>query len=567
MKKIGKILLVFMMIFSAISLQKNVYAYNEPLRFELLPLVQDTDVSSISNYSSVYSEDEARNIIGQRLKKAYLNGDSEISIEDLNLSKDKRKFISCLGYYFPFLSNGAELDKVAYRNNILTKLYITNTMTIDETKKYFDAVDQEVSSIISLISPSMDDVMKALTIHDYFANYCKYQIDGFDDDSFRSGGIIYRKEGVCQAYAYAYQYILNQFGIECYIVSSDSMNHAWNIVEINRRYYHVDVTWDDPVLDEFGRVGHQYFLLSDEEIKNKNHHDWDRTDLKCDDKKYDVYYWNNVTSPIVYDGENIFFARDDGIYRRNSKTQNETLIKKSDRWKVLGSTNGYWGGNFSGLFMKNHKLYYNSSTQIRCMDENGENDKEIYTPDTSEGYVYGIRYNNNYIEYAIQKEPLVEEQVLFRVAMPVDITQITLPSHLELGVGFAKKLDYSILPVDYTEKVTWSSDNPEIVEVDQEGNIQCKSLGNAIITVTSESGLSSQCQIQVIDKLKGLGDVNEDGKVDFLDAITVLRYDAEIIQLTDDQMRVAEVNKDGKVDFLDAIMILRYDAEIIDRFN
>ena len=64
-----------------------------------------------------------------------------------------------------------------------------------------------------------------------------------------------------------------------------------------------------------------------------------------------------------------------------------------------------------------------------------------------------------------------------------------------------------------------------------------------------------------------MGDVNEDGKVDFLDAIMVLRYDAEIIQLTDNQMRAAEVNKDGKVDFLDAIMILRYDAEIIDSFN
>ena len=64
-----------------------------------------------------------------------------------------------------------------------------------------------------------------------------------------------------------------------------------------------------------------------------------------------------------------------------------------------------------------------------------------------------------------------------------------------------------------------------------------------------------------------LGDVNEDGKIDFLDAITVLRYDAEIIQLTDNQMKAAEVNKDSKVDFLDAITILRYDAEIIDNFN
>ena len=64
-----------------------------------------------------------------------------------------------------------------------------------------------------------------------------------------------------------------------------------------------------------------------------------------------------------------------------------------------------------------------------------------------------------------------------------------------------------------------------------------------------------------------LGDVNEDDKVDFLDAIMVLRHDAEIIQLTDNQMNAAEVNKDGKVDFLDAITILRYDAEIINSFN
>ena len=566
MKKIGKILLVFVMIFSAISLQKNVYAYNEPLRFELLPLVQDTDVSSISNYASTYSEDEARNIIGQRLKKAYLNGDSEVSIEDLNLSKDKLSFVSFLRYYFPFISNGAELERVSCRNNTLTKIYITNSMSIDETKKYFSAIDQEVSSIISLVSPSMDDEMKALIIHDYFVNYCQYQMSDFNDDSYKSGGILYKKVGVCQAYAYAYQYILNQLGIECFITSSSTMNHAWNIIEINHHYYHVDVTWDDPVYDHFGRVKHQYFLLSDEDISNKEHHDWDRTDLKCDDKKYDDYYWKDVTSSIIYGGENIFFVRDDGIYRRNSKTQNETLIKKSDRWKVLGSTNSYWVGNFSGLFMKNNKLYYNTSTQIRCMDENGENDKEVYTPNASEGYVYGIRYNNNYIEYAIQKEPDGEEQVILRIALPVDITQITLPSYLELGVGTIKKLNYTILPVDYTEKVTWSSDHPEIVSVDQEGNIQCNVLGNAIITVTSESGLSSQCQINVIDKQQVLGDVNEDDKVDFLDAIVVLRHDAEIIQLTDNQMKVAEVNKDGKVDFLDAIMILRYDAEIIGSF-
>ena len=63
-------------------------------------------------------------------------------------------------------------------------------------------------------------------------------MSNFNDGSYKSGGIIYKKAGVCQAYAYAYQYILNQLGIECFITSSSTMNHAWNIIEINHHYYH-----------------------------------------------------------------------------------------------------------------------------------------------------------------------------------------------------------------------------------------------------------------------------------------------------------------------------------------
>ena len=64
-----------------------------------------------------------------------------------------------------------------------------------------------------------------------------------------------------------------------------------------------------------------------------------------------------------------------------------------------------------------------------------------------------------------------------------------------------------------------------------------------------------------------MGDVNGDGKVNYLDAIMVLRHDANIVELDDGQLKVAEVNGDGKVNYLDAIMILRYEAGIINSFN
>ena len=64
-----------------------------------------------------------------------------------------------------------------------------------------------------------------------------------------------------------------------------------------------------------------------------------------------------------------------------------------------------------------------------------------------------------------------------------------------------------------------------------------------------------------------VGDVNNDGKVNVLDAVMVLRHDANIIKLDDSQLKAADVNNDDKVDVLDAVMILRYEAGIIKSFN
>lgn len=63
-----------------------------------------------------------------------------------------------------------------------------------------------------------------------------------------------------------------------------------------------------------------------------------------------------------------------------------------------------------------------------------------------------------------------------------------------------------------------------------------------------------------------LGDVNLDGKVSSLDAAYVLRFDAGLHDLTDDQLARGDVNGDGRVNNLDAAYILRFDAGLIDIF-
>lgn len=58
-----------------------------------------------------------------------------------------------------------------------------------------------------------------------------------------------------------------------------------------------------------------------------------------------------------------------------------------------------------------------------------------------------------------------------------------------------------------------------------------------------------------------LGDINEDGDVDFSDAIVILKYDAGLKDIDDSKLPL------GDVDFSDAILIIKFDAGLISEFK
>lgn len=60
-----------------------------------------------------------------------------------------------------------------------------------------------------------------------------------------------------------------------------------------------------------------------------------------------------------------------------------------------------------------------------------------------------------------------------------------------------------------------------------------------------------------------LGDINDDGFVNYSDAVLLLQADTGIISLTDKQKFVADFNNDLIIDYNDAVQILKYDAGII----
>lgn len=134
------------------------------------------------------------------------------------------------------------------------------------------------------------DFEKEVFFHDYLVLNIAYDIS----DSMGTGqtpyGALVLGKCVCAGYASAMQVLLTLAGIECMEVSGTGNGeaHAWNKVKIDGDWYNVDVTWDDPVPDEKGRLRHTYLNVTDEFLKRD--HSWDNTGFpSCTSTEYNYY--------------------------------------------------------------------------------------------------------------------------------------------------------------------------------------------------------------------------------------------------------------------------------------
>lgn len=144
-------------------------------------------------------------------------------------------------------------------------------------------------------------------------------------ESYTPYGVLVKNTGVCQEYATAFKLLLNRLGMECIVVSSEGMNHAWNIVKIDGDYYHVDVTWDDPIPDRKNQTSYKYFNLSDKKMGED--HYWDRSNYpSCTSEKY--AYFSDIHYTIV--GDYLYYSSktNDRLYKIKADGTNKTQITK-----------------------------------------------------------------------------------------------------------------------------------------------------------------------------------------------------------------------------------------------
>jgi len=365
---------------------------------------------------------------------------------------------------------------------------IKYTTSPEETELYKEEFDAKVSQIInSTITPDMTDVEKALRLHDYLVLNTSY--DTADSIPDLNGGysaydIIVKNNGVCQGYALAYQHLLSKVGIESKVVKSYEMNHGWNLVKIDDKWYHVDVTWDDPVPDTPGRVNHSYFLLSDEAMssssktRTKPHHDWEDIGITADDTTYDNMFWNQVQTEIFVLDDKWYFVDSTGGYTTYYRDEDRTEVYVSlyeNPWYVWGTqytSQDYWTGKYTSLLISGDTVYFNTPTQLYCMKLDGSMKSGLMyiDPNTNDGFCYGLVYQNDAIYGVIKQAPNETGHLVKLKEIHFDsysYIESMLKKIEEMGEGESASFNLS------AEKMLPSRALELIMEKDVQLNIEC----------------------------------------------------------------------------------------------
>jgi hypothetical protein len=194
------------------------------------------------------------------------DGENEITLDEFKMVCDayRRDYTE----HFWLDEDGGKMSYNPETNVALTYApsYIMTGAELASAKASFES---GVEMILSGIDSSMSEFERELYIHDTLAKRVTYDLEA--ENAHNAYGAIAEGRAVCDGYSEAFHYLLRRAGIQSFVVIGSSENpatkqavgHAWNIVRIDGKYYHTDLTWND----QGDKIYHAYFNLTDAEIK------------------------------------------------------------------------------------------------------------------------------------------------------------------------------------------------------------------------------------------------------------------------------------------------------------
>ena len=344
----------------------------------------------VATLASTYDKDA----FDARLVEAFKNYESSVDVSDIGITRDE----AYNGGINTVINSHPEIIGIAGTSyyyspstNLVTKIVISYTSNAREEQQKLDAAINELNSRVDISGMTDEEIV--LAYHEYLTSTVAYAYAAYLQGSLGGAheydmyGALVNHSSVCQGYAETMFYLLKKAGLSCAIASSQNINHAWNIVKVNGKWYHVDATWDDPVWDMPGRSIHDYFLVSFDTM-NKNtlvNHTKDRTDMVVSAQWGDTYtsaidttyesgkFWNGVNKAILYkDGYwySIGSGASDTGYQINkyqySTGTNKVIYSGTAKWTA--PSGGYYPGVYGSIYLHGNSLYFTTPDSLKKID-------------------------------------------------------------------------------------------------------------------------------------------------------------------------------------------------------
>lgn len=139
------------------------------------------------------------------------------------------------------------------------------------TKEQITMIEEKINELYPLlVNDNLGQKENIKNIHDYIINNSKYDSDRSDNNIIKyksdiAYGPLFEGYAVCGGYSDLMELFLEKMNIKSFKVSTKS--HVWNAVLLGDKWYHLDLTWDDPVAtDGLDYLEHKYFLIETEQL-------------------------------------------------------------------------------------------------------------------------------------------------------------------------------------------------------------------------------------------------------------------------------------------------------------
>ena len=445
-----------------------------------------------------------------------------------------------------------------------------------ETKKYnsvYQNLMTQIDEIVSGVDENWSDAEKALYLHEYMALHYDYDHDEYTDSTLTelqhtAYGMLKNGKAVCEGYAWLYDILLHRVGVDAMLLESIEIGHGWNLVKIDDKWYHVDVTWDDAYDTHPGMIRHNYFLKDNDTMLNSGHTstDWVLTsgqsvyDLNVSDD-YNDGFWNNCNSLIQqYQGK--WFAIHgeksttawfdlcdfDAETHAYELTHLNSLSAKWARWYVFDDQSYYYTDTYITPAIINGVLYYTTPSSIFSF-QNGQVTwiLDLDSEQKQQGYIYGMCAEGNQLHYYVATAPdETSQEYVIEVSASEEETETTTEETTTTTTTTTTETTTTTTTstTPETTTTTTTSTTPETTTTTTTSTTP----ETTATTTTEPETIPEETEVPVL-----IGDIDGDNQVSVKDIITVQRYLLGKESLSQEEYLLADLTNDQIVNIFDFI--------------